>query len=145
MTLPEFQSQLNRLIEQFGKSAYSQPRAELIWREVKDFSRFWWEKTVDHLLLTCRVPPLHPEFGPLISDERERIYKIEKQQHTQDAKDFMESAYLPDDTKTICQMITQIVIRQPPAGEVKNYVDHLTHAAEISQQEKYKMKGEQNG
>jgi hypothetical protein len=101
----EFQSQMGRLVAQFGKSQYSDERTKLIWREIKDFSLNWWERTVDHLLLTCRQAPLHAEFGELIGRERERLWKTEKKEHGQDAKDFFQSSYQPEDKKALCQTI----------------------------------------
>lgn len=69
---------MERLINTFGKNAYGEERTKLIWREVKGFSFYWWQKTTDHLILECRQAPLLEQFGPLIAEERERLWKIQK-------------------------------------------------------------------
>lgn len=134
MTSGEFHQHLGRLSEQYGKAAYSQARAELIWREVKDFSPFWWEKTVDHLLITCRQAPLHAEFGELIGRERERLWRIEKDKNAKDAKDFFSGTYQPDDVKTICQMIKMRLQQKVGDEEYSSFVQHLDHAAKSNPQ-----------
>lgn len=101
----EFQMQMNRLITQFGKGQYSDERTKLIWREVKDFTNGWWEKTVDQLLLSCRQAPLSQEIGEHVAKERERIWQIEKKKNSKEAKEFFNSSYGPEDTRTVCQTI----------------------------------------
>lgn len=128
----EFQSQMNRLITQFGKTQYSDERTKLIWREVKDFSSPWWERTVDHLLLTSRQAPLQAEFGELIGRERERVWRQEKVQNEKDAKDFFAGTYQPDDVQTICQMITKRLAGGVSDADYANFVKHLESAGGVN-------------
>jgi hypothetical protein len=129
MTLVEFQNQMQRLIEQFGKNAYSQGRAELVWREVKDLQPRWWERTVDHLLGECRQAPLMPEFRDAISKERERLWHYEKAQNAKDAKDFFSSSYQADDVKTICGMIMKRLQGGVSDADYQNFQSMLSNVA----------------
>lgn len=71
MNQQEFQNQMNRLAETFGKAAYGTERAKLIWREVKDLGAHWLERVVDEFI-GGRSAPLLNEFRDAIAKERER-------------------------------------------------------------------------
>lgn len=129
MTPAEFQRQMNRLVDQFGKSTYGTERCTLIWREIQDFSGMWWEKTVDKFLLTCRQAPLMDELASEIGAERERLYKQQKKQHEQDAKDFYSGAYQPDDVKTICQYMVKRIMGEVSDEDYAQFLKHLKEAA----------------
>jgi len=130
MTSEVFHKHLGRLREQFGKAAYSQTRAELIWREVKQFDAEWWEKTVDKFLLTCRQAPLMDELAQEIGAERERAYKLQKEQHAKDAKDFFAGTYQPEDVKTICQYMVKRILGQVSDEDYAVFVKHLKETAD---------------
>jgi hypothetical protein len=78
MTPQEFQAPMDRLISQFGKSAYSPARIELIAAEVKHMPGSWWKRTVDRFLGEFRQAPLMPEVREAIAKERERGWDAQK-------------------------------------------------------------------
>lgn len=125
----EFQGQMDRLIEQFGKKNYADVRVKLIWREVKDLGAYWWEQLVDRFLLTCRQPPLYDELYEEISRERERIYRDEKEKHAKDAKDFYEGTYQPEEVRLICQTIIKRLNHEVSDEYYEKFKEHLTYAA----------------
>jgi len=101
MNPKHFEYQIGRLIEVYGKTVYSKERAQLIWKQVEHESDFFMTQTVDQLIGECRQAPLLPEFREALSKHRERNWFREKKQHEQDAKDFFQSVYHPDDVKGI--------------------------------------------
>lgn len=110
MTAQEFQRQIGRLVETYGKEAYATERCKLIWREVRDFDAAWWEQTVDHFIGDCRFPPLMPEIREKASFERERIYRTEKAAYRKQADARYEAGVTmaesnPDQIRRIMAMI----------------------------------------
>lgn len=140
MTLSEFQNQMQRLIEQFGKSAYSQARTELVWREVKELNPRWWECTVDRLLGECRQPPLMHEFREDISKERERLWTIEKRKNEESAKQFFNGTYMAPEIKEICQTIRDRLADKISDENYSSFVNLLNYTADQTE-----MKGAPNG
>lgn len=140
-----FQQQMNRLGDTFGVNQYKIERIEVIWKEVRDFSDSWFSKTVDKFIGECRHAPLMAEFRDEISKERERMAYGEKRQHTQDAKDFFQGTYMPDDVKAIVQTIVNKIqfngLRIPDEKEEQDYqqfIKLLDNAAKA-------QKGDQHG
>lgn len=127
----DFQKEMNRLVEQFGKNSYSPARLQLLWQEVHEFEAIWWARTINQLLLTCRQAPLYPEFADFISRERERQYQFQKKEHQQDAKDFYTGTYQPDDVRTICQTIIQRLQGKISDENYQKFVGTLAEAAKM--------------
>lgn len=75
----EFNEQVNRLRSVYGDKAYPDERVRLLWREVGSLSSAWFESAVSGLIQSCRQAPLAHEFSPMISDERERVYRKQKE------------------------------------------------------------------
>lgn len=113
MSPQEFQTQVNRLSDTFGAHAYKTERTKMLWQDVRDFDAKWFEKLVGGLIASSRQAPLPNDFADAISWERERLWKIEKAQNSEDAKDW--GKYAPEDKRTICAMIQKRM-----AGGVKD-------------------------
>jgi hypothetical protein len=105
VTEQEFQTQMNRLAEAFGKQAYSTERVRLIWREVSALSAQWWAGVVDQLIGNCRQAPLLPEIREACSQERERLWLIERARERQEVEALYRSVYDPEDKRAIVQTI----------------------------------------
>lgn len=88
MRIDEFETHLNRLRDVFGDRNYTDERAKVFWREVRDMDASWWARTVDRFIGECKFAPLMPEFREVITRERERNWSVEKSCHTRDAKEF---------------------------------------------------------
>lgn len=80
MTQPEFESQMNRLAECYGKTAYGMERTRLIFNEVKSLSSQWMSKVVSDFIGSSRQAPLVKDFQEGATKERERLWDIEKKQ-----------------------------------------------------------------
>lgn len=112
MTEQQFQTQLNRLTENFGKTAYGTERARLIWREVQHFDAHWFANQVDEWIGNLRQAPLLEEIRKACSIERERAREREKKQHAQEAEDWMSGQVFDDEIKReICQMINKRMMK----------------------------------
>lgn len=105
MTFPEFQKHMDRLVEQHGKSTYSDARIQLIWGSVKEFSSMWWGHTVDYLLGHFKQAPLMPEIGEAAGRERERLWALEKRRNAEQASDFWNGTFHPEEARQICETI----------------------------------------
>lgn len=73
MTESEFQTQFTRLVDTFGKTAYSTERAKMIWNTVKPLSGDWFKRTCDSFIGSLRHAPLLPDFEDAAVNERERV------------------------------------------------------------------------
>lgn len=104
MNSNHFEKELMRLIEAFGKAAYPRVRTALIWKAVQGISDQAFTSIVDELIGSCRYAPLVPEFEEKLSRYREQSWKYEKQQHKEDAEEFM-SIYAAEDIQMICANI----------------------------------------
>lgn len=80
MSAQEFDQQMRRLIDTYGPQHYRQERLTLLWREVKDFDYRWLERVVDEMLGSSRQAPLPADFSEHVSRERERRWRLQKEQ-----------------------------------------------------------------
>jgi len=92
---------MGRLIEQFGKTAYSIERTKLIFQEVQDLDAEWFHRLVDRFIGECRVAPIMTEFRTEIAREKERKYLRSKDQNSREAKEFMSGMRLGDDERSV--------------------------------------------
>jgi hypothetical protein len=108
MTPQHFQRQMTRLSETFGKQAYGQERVQLLWREVGQLSDEWMTSVTDDFIGGCRQAPLLAEFRERAAIERERLWQIEKRQHTRECEAAMASVFAREEIKSICESIRKI-------------------------------------
>lgn len=86
MTEQEFQTQMVRLSNCYGKAAYNNERSALIWKEVRDFPAHVFRTMVDNFIGNLRQAPLLPEVREAISRYRESSWAIEKNMHKQESQ-----------------------------------------------------------
>lgn len=132
MTEQEFQRDMGRLIEQFGKPVYSQARVALIWREVRDMTSFWWERTVDRLIGECRQAPLVPEVREEVSRERERNWAGEKAKNRNESLAAMKALFDGQMIESICKTIGDRIEGKVDDVVFQNFtrgVKKLSHAS----------------
>jgi hypothetical protein len=101
----EFQTQLTRLMNCYGKQHYNDERVTLIWREVSGFSVEWFGGVVDRMIGGSRYAPLVGDFYEAASIERERLNKVQKEKHAREAREFGTSVFSPDDRSMMIQTI----------------------------------------
>lgn len=128
MTEQEFNTQVQRLVNNFGKQAYSPERALLLWREVNDFSGRWFSNTVDKFIGELKHAPLLPEFREEISKERERLWNQEKDNHKKEVSDFWEGTFHTDEVKSICEKIRRRLKMEASEEEYSQFVKMLNYA-----------------
>lgn len=109
MTEKEFAYQLGRIGDQFGAKSFGTERAKLLWREVSAFEGRWLEKAVDLIIANSRGAPVLSDFASFISEERERRWKIEKEQNTRDAEGFWKATATDEDRQVMLQTIRERV------------------------------------
>ena len=86
MNREQFQVQLNRLVECFGKSAYGTERCALVWRAVDGQSIEWFKRTVDGFISSSRQAPMVVDFKDAAAEERERQWNGTKHLDTASAQ-----------------------------------------------------------
>jgi hypothetical protein len=74
MLLHEFQKELSRCNEAFGKSNFSEARADMIWSYVKDLSGHQMKRIVDNFIASSRQAPLPQDFLKATYEEKKRTY-----------------------------------------------------------------------
>jgi hypothetical protein len=131
MNREAFQKDMGRLMSQFP-NAYGPERVNIVFRAVGQESSEWWARTVDHFLGAARHAPLLEDINTLLSQERERRWAREKQQHAQDAKDFFSGSYQPDDVKQICQTIIKRMKRGISDDDWSKFVGLLEETARMT-------------
>jgi hypothetical protein len=124
----EFDQQVNRLKDCFGDRNYSDERMKVIWKEVGTLSSYWLSSVIDQFIGECRQAPLMPEFREQIAKERERLHRIEKDVHAEEAKEFFDGIYMPEDKKTICQYIRKRLRGEVSDADFEVFIKHLNHA-----------------
>lgn len=138
MSPGEFQIEMSRLSEQFGKQTYSTERCKLLWQEIQNLSHAWFARVVDRFIGEFRQAPLMPEFREEIAKERERLWKKEKEQHSKDAEAFFESSFDTTEMKTICQFILKRLAGGVTDVEYATFLKHLRAAAKSASKTKVK-------
>ncbi len=103
MTPNEFQVQMNRLVETYGKPSYGTERARLLWLEVKDFDARWFARVVDRFIGDSRQAPMLSDFRAAAESERSR----KSSRHEEAALDLVESSLRPEDVHSVMEVITR--------------------------------------
>lgn len=80
MTNEQFQTQLLRLQNTFGKASFSTDRIGLLWTEVKDMPEDWFRRVADKFIGSSRQSPMLPEFREEISRYRQWQHEQQKRQ-----------------------------------------------------------------
>jgi Fe-S cluster biosynthesis and repair protein YggX len=122
VTANEFQTQMNRMIETWGKPAYSTERCSLIWREVGHFSAEWWKAAVDRMIGEHRQAPLLPEIRKVAAEERERVSYREKAKHTAEAEQGYRTILQSEDIKHFARGILKRVEGHMPDQDFTSLV-----------------------
>lgn len=112
MTPQDFQTQMSRLTETFGKTPYGTERVKLLWNEVKDFDARWFERLVSRFIGDCRQAPLLSEFREAASRERERIHDEEKRQEQNETFRALKGHLAGEDVSMVVQTIKGILSGQ---------------------------------
>jgi hypothetical protein len=102
MNKGSFKFQMDRLSRRFGEKYYLDDFLKLLWREISHFTDQWMEITVDEFIGCERQPPLMPEFRKKISESRERNWSQEKQEHKEEAKEFV-SMFQKEDIQQVVE------------------------------------------
>jgi hypothetical protein len=88
-----FRKESSKLIDTFGKSAYSATRLDLIFRLVKDMPDAWLTKTIDKFCGECRQAPLIPEFREEVNLELRRQHDLRKSSVSVDNRPYRSNCF----------------------------------------------------
>lgn len=129
MNRNEFEREMARLVNTFGKTHYNIERTTLIWEAVRPYSVAWWARAVDEFIGSFRSPPLLPEIRDAVARERERQWGEQKKENAANAKEFMN--YLgSEEISEICRGIRQRITGQMSDENFTGFVkvlDGLKH------------------
>lgn len=125
MSPSEFNVEMNRLVSQFGKAAYSPERANIIWNEVRSVEGRVFKRIVDELIGNSRYAPLISDFREKLALDRERSWGNEKKQYAQDAYDWANCTLVPEETKIVCQAIVARVRRKMSDHDWESFIKGL--------------------
>ena len=123
MIQERFAQQINRLQDQFGRNAFGTERAKLLWREVGGFDDKWFEKVIDSVIANSRSAPILADFSSFISEERERRWRVEKEQHQQDARQFWKMTSTDEERQLMLHTIRERVKGNIPDQDWKCFLD----------------------
>lgn len=129
MTAQDFQTQMSRMTETFGKTPYGTERMKLLWLEVKDFDPRWFERLVSRFIGECRQAPMLGDFREAASRERERIHDEEKRQEQNETFRALKGHLAGEDVAMVVQTIKGILSGQ--LGEAERSGLHSTLAAQV--------------
>lgn len=121
MIRPDFDREIERLRNTFGKTPFSNDRLALAWNEVKDLSAPWFNRWVDFWLSNERQAPLPKDFREATSVERERLYESDKQKQKLDVEDY-QSMLSDDQTSMLLKTIVKRMNGQVPDDQWKHVV-----------------------
>jgi hypothetical protein len=106
MKWEEFTRQMERLIANYGKTAYSDERIKLIWKEVNELDARRFETVVDRFIGEFRQPPLMHEFREELSHYREKNWHLEKEKHRVESERAIKAVFDGQFIESICKDIT---------------------------------------
>lgn len=127
MSENHFQMQIARIERQFGK--YGTERASLLWRDVKEFSDNWFTKTVDKLLAQCRQIPIPSDFYDEMARERERLYKIEKDERNETVAAYEADNFGDEEKKWMYQNIREMFMGKYSDEDAKKQIKVYENAS----------------
>src|SRR5260221_7380531 len=78
----EFEGQMKRMIDVFGKGAYPGERVALIWKQVCDMELPWFARLCDRMIGDMRQAPLVSEFREAAYKERQTKFNRETEDAT---------------------------------------------------------------
>jgi len=82
MTEQEFETEMMRLKDTYGKTVYGHERVKLIWNAVRAFHPAWFKRKVDDFIGRSRTAPLVIDFQKLAANELDRKrYQFEKEKN----------------------------------------------------------------
>lgn len=125
MNFPEFNKQVDRLRDVWGDRSFPDERVKLLWREVMGHDALWFTVICDGLIMSSERAPKVTDFSAAASEERERIWKIEKQKHERDAESFMRSSYADEDVGLLMKTIIGRMNRDIDDTKWKQFLDTM--------------------
>lgn len=105
MTANEFQTQIARMASTFGKVHFSPERVQLVWGDVGSLNLGWFRAVCDDMIATERHAPMPAAFSLAASEERERLWKIDKAKGANETKGAMKSLFGPSDISMLCKSV----------------------------------------
>ena len=108
MTDQEFRLQIDRMRNTWGEKPFPDERVKLLWQSVNQFSQGWFAGVVDLAIRSLSQPPMPIWFSDHVAEERERLWKIEKEKNRSQAEKFM-CDFEGEDFKMMCQSVRDVL------------------------------------
>ena len=131
MNQSEFQFQITRIMNTFGKTAFTEERVKLIWSSVKELDDDWFLKTCDHFLATMRQAPLPNDFFESAGKERERLWEIEKANRREESARF--SNMLEKESPMLFEIIKKLGNGAMSEADRKSMLEMISNAAKAAE------------
>ena len=123
MTQDEFKSQMDRLIETYGKSVYNPERLKLVWEACQYLPQPWLKYQVDTWIGSLRTAPLVPEFREAISEAKykNKIPEAYADDSSSSSWENHVSKYCDDERKMMMDTILKRVNHRLSDAEWENF------------------------
>jgi hypothetical protein len=102
----DFKTEINRLVDTYGKTSFGTERLRLIWLEVQDLPGPWFRGVVSGMIGGLRQAPMVPDFRDAAASERERTRQAERREESRRAKTWA-SQFASEDERLMAQMIVK--------------------------------------
>lgn len=130
MTRQEFETQIQRLINTYGKSHYPEERIKLLWQDTCNYSVVWLQQTITKFIAESARAPLIVEFRQEVSIERERLWALEKAEYSDNIEELITYSLKNSEIKEIVQAILRRMSREFPDNDWDFLLDDLNRRAE---------------
>lgn len=99
-----YQTQINRLINNYGERAFSDEKVKALWKALKDVPGPIFDTAVNSLIMNCRASPTLTDFNEKINEARVMEQKRTPQLASPDS--FGPSSFNDGDIKFMTSMIS---------------------------------------
>lgn len=130
MRIEEFNTQMLRLIGNFGKPNYSDERSKLIWRDVQGMDGIDFARMVDGFISDFKFAPLGNDFREGMAKQREWKHYGEKKIHAKEAFEFY-TMFHSDEIKSICETIKAKLRGEMSDESYKTFTDGLSKLVNV--------------
>jgi hypothetical protein len=128
-----FKEEMNKLKANYGQDKFPSALTSMIWDELKEFSPKQIRSICDFVTRSYEGTPRINAFRNGASMLREKIRQFEREQQRQEAKDFWEGTYHPNEVKAIVQTIKLRLEGKVTDDEYKQFQEMLLSSSEMNE------------
>lgn len=130
MTQLEFKNEMSRLKIAFGERYYSEEHLKILWSDVKDLSRFAFEKIVTKSIAESKTAPTIKAVRMILAQAREDARTLQRERESNEAKKFWNGVGFPkEEIKNIVFTIRKRMSGQCSDGDWVQFMEVLDYSA----------------